>query len=73
MLFRSTGLADGVAESIAAAGPERVAYVSCNPSTWARDVARLKQCGYELVRVVPVDLFPQSYHNELVSIFKCDK
>ena len=68
-----TGLADGVAESIAAAGPERVAYVSCNPSTWARDVARLEQCGYELVRVVPVDLFPQSYHNELVSIFKCDK
>lgn len=64
-----TGLADGVAESIADAGPERVAYVSCNPTTWARDVGRLEACGYALTRVVPVDLFPQTYHCELVSIF----
>ena len=64
-----TGLAEGVAESIAAAEPERVAYVSCNPTTWARDVSRLESCGYTLARVVPVDLFPQTYHNELVSIF----
>lgn len=64
-----TGLAEGMSESIAAAGPERVAYVSCNPTTWARDVSRLESCGYTLARVVPVDLFPQTYHNELVSIF----
>lgn len=65
-----TGLADGVAESIANAAPERLAYVSCNPTTWARDVNRLEACGYALKRVVPVDLFPQTYHNELVSIFE---
>lgn len=64
------GLAEGVSESIAAAAPARVAYVSCDPSTWARDVGRLKACGYALRRVVPVDLFPQTYHNELVSIFE---
>jgi 23S rRNA (uracil1939-C5)-methyltransferase len=63
------GLAQGVAESIAAAGPERVAYVSCDPSTWARDVARLEACGYALQRAIPVDLFPQTYHVETVSFF----
>lgn len=64
------GLADGVAQSIAAAGPTRVAYVSCNPSTWARDVVRLEACGYRLVKADPVDLFPQTYHCEIVSIFE---
>lgn len=64
------GLADGVTTSIANAGPAHVAYVSCDPSTWARDVGRFEACGYALRRVVPVDLFPQTYHNELVSIFE---
>ena len=63
------GLADGVVESIAAARPERVAYVSCNPATWARDVARFEGNGYELLYAQPVDLFPQTYHVEVVSIF----
>lgn len=64
------GLGDGVVKSIAAASPERVAYISCNPATWARDVARFDENGYRLTRVRPVDLFPQTYHVELASIFK---
>ena len=63
------GLADGVAELIAQAGPERMAYVSCDAATWARDVARLAACGYELERAVPVDLFPQTHHCEVASFF----
>ena len=64
------GLAENVPGDIARAKPAKVAYVSCNPSTWARDVARFDACGYRLERVVPVDLFPQTYHVEVVSIFK---
>lgn len=63
------GLADGVVESIAAAGPTRVAYVSCDPATWARDAARFEACGYRLESAQPVDLFPQTYHVEVASIF----
>lgn len=64
------GLAKGVAESIAKAGATRLAYVSCDPATWARDIARLRAVGYELIRATPVDLFPQTYHIETVSILK---
>ena len=64
------GLAEGVVDSIAAAAPRRVAYVSCDPATWARDVARFEAAGYRLARATPVDLFPQTYHVEVVSIFE---
>ena len=64
------GLAAGVAESIAEAAPARVAYVSCNPATGARDVARFEQNGYRLVRAQPVDLFPQTHHVEVASLFE---
>ena len=64
------GLADGVVDSIAQAAPRRVSYVSCNPATWARDVARFEQAGYRLVRATPVDMFPQTPHIEVASIFQ---
>ena len=64
------GLAKGVVESIERAKPGRVAYVSCDPQTWARDVAQFEKCGYRLVRATPVDLFPQTYHVETASIFE---
>lgn len=64
------GLANGVVEDIAAAAPTRVAYVSCNATTWARDVVKFESNGYQLVSVQPVDLFPQTFHCEVVSIFQ---
>lgn len=64
------GLAEQIIGSIAEAAPRRMAYISCNPSTWARDVKRLEAAGFELTCATPVDLFPQTYHAEVVSIFK---
>ena len=56
--------------SIAATNAKRVVYVSCDPATWARDVARLNEVGYNLQVATPVDLFPQSYHIETVSLLQ---
>lgn len=64
------GLAKGVVDDIVAAAPRRVAYVSCDPQTWARDVALFEERGYRLVRATPVDLFPQTYHVETASILE---
>lgn len=64
------GLAENMPALIEKAAPRLFAYVSCNPTTWARDVARLSQHGYALRRATPIDLFPQTYHVEVVSIFE---
>lgn len=47
----------------------RVVYVSCNPSSWARDAAVLAEAGFRLVTVRPVGQFRWSTHVELVSLF----
>ncbi|MGI6105468.1 MAG: 23S rRNA (uracil(1939)-C(5))-methyltransferase RlmD [Raoultibacter sp.] len=60
------GLADGVVESIVATKANSVVYVSCDPATLARDIARFENHGYQLSKVQPIDLFPQTYHVETV-------
>jgi 23S rRNA (uracil1939-C5)-methyltransferase len=45
--------------------PEKIVYVSCNPSTQARDLAFF-ETNYEIVKVQPVDMFPQTAHVENV-------
>ncbi len=64
-----TGLAPQVLEQLVQRTPGRLVYVSCDPATLARDTKRLLAAGYELKRVAPVDLFPQTYHIETVSTF----
>ncbi len=46
--------------------PAGVVYVSCNPATQMRDLVRFRESGYELSRVQPFDLFPQTRHLECV-------
>jgi 23S rRNA (uracil1939-C5)-methyltransferase len=64
------GLERAVLEGIVALHPRRIIYVSCDPSTLARDLKRLAQRGYELRHVIPLDLFPQTYHIESVTLLE---
>ena len=47
----------------------RVVYISCNPSSWSRDAARLVEAGFRLVELRPVGQFRWSTHVELASFF----
>ena len=62
--------AQAQARELAASGVARVAAVSCNPASFARDVRILLDGGYRLVRVIPVDQFLFSAHVELVAHFE---
>lgn len=48
----------------------RVVYVSCNPATLARDLGRMKDLGYEVKEVQPVDMFPWTGHVECIILIK---
>jgi 23S rRNA (uracil1939-C5)-methyltransferase len=63
------GVEVGALDAIRQLEPGVIAYVSCDPSTLARDAARLIAGGYRLVEVTPFDLFPQTFHIESISIF----
>jgi 23S rRNA (uracil1939-C5)-methyltransferase len=58
------GLAADVVETVASLSPHRIVYVSCDPATLARDVARFAAFGYDARKAVAVDLFPRTYHVE---------
>lgn len=60
------GMHKEVLEEVLRIGSERVVYVSCNPSTLARDLALMSR-DYRVIEVQPVDLFPHTYHIESVA------
>ena len=57
-----------VLDALIAAQLERIVYVSCEPSTLARDLAILREGGYTPQSVQPLDMFPQTYHVESVAL-----
>lgn len=63
------GMHEDVIRTILAMRPEKVVYVSCNPSTQARDLA-LMSVAYKIKRIRPVDMFPQTAHVENVVLLE---
>jgi 23S rRNA (uracil1939-C5)-methyltransferase len=64
------GLSQKIVRRIIEAGPDRIVYVSCNPTTLAPNAAQLVEAGYRLRRVRPVDMFPQTPHIECVALLE---
>ncbi len=66
-----SGLSQKVVRRVIEAGPRRIVYVSCNPTTLAPNAAQLVQDGgYRLRRVRAVDMFPQTPHIECVALLE---
>ncbi|GAQ94815.1 23S rRNA (uracil1939-C5)-methyltransferase [Thermodesulfovibrio aggregans] len=66
------GCTKEVIEAIAEKRISKVIYVSCEPSTLARDLKIFREKGYKLIEVQPVDMFPQTYHIENIALMKIE-
>ena len=66
------GATQEVLTSIAALGPQRIVYVSCDADTLARDLERLAALGYRTARLRPFDMLPQTDHVEVVALLERD-
>ena len=63
------GMHQKVVEQILKLSPERIVYVSCNSATQARDLALMKD-QYKVVKILPVDMFPQTHHVENIALLE---
>ena len=64
-----SGMHEQVVQTIITMRPSRIVYVSCNPATQARDLALLAHL-YRIVKIQPVDMFPQTHHVENVVLLE---
>ncbi len=62
------GLGEKVVNDCVAFGAAKIVYVSCNPTTMARDLKQFAELGYTTKSVQPVDMFPQTHHIECVCL-----
>ena len=62
------GLGAAITALLSQIGPAEIVYVSCDPATLSRDLAALVNSGYDLRTITMVDMFPQTFHLESVSV-----
>ncbi|MCL4256226.1 MAG: 23S rRNA (uracil(1939)-C(5))-methyltransferase RlmD, partial [Anaerolineae bacterium] len=66
----SEGLSLDVVDALGASSVKRIAYISSDPATLARDCKRLAGKGYRLGKVYPIDLHPQTYYIDAVAVLE---
>ena len=64
------GLEEGVIDGIIALNPRRVAYVSCNPRSLARDLVQFKEAGWSIGEIELFDMFPNTPHVESLVVLE---
>jgi 23S rRNA (uracil1939-C5)-methyltransferase len=64
------GMAPAAMKALLKCRPGQIAYISCDPSTFARDLKQMAAAGYQIDSVTPFDMFPQTYHIEAIAILR---
>jgi 23S rRNA (uracil-5-)-methyltransferase RumA len=66
-----SGVTPKIIDTLISLSPKKIVYVSCNPSTLARDLEMfINKSGYKVKSVKPVDMFPQTYHIETITVLE---
>ena len=63
-----SGMHKNTVEDVLQLSPEKIVYVSCNPTTQVRDIKLMVEAGYKLIKISPVDMFPHTYHIENIAL-----
>jgi 23S rRNA (uracil1939-C5)-methyltransferase len=61
---------DHIIRGVVELGASRIIYISCDPGTLARDLSIFRSGGYAPLRTRPIDMFPQTYHIESVTLLR---
>lgn len=65
-----SGMHENTVGDVVKLSPQKIVYVSCNPTTQVRDIKLMINAGYKLVKIKPVDMFPHAYHIENVALLR---
>lgn len=65
-----SGMHKNTIDDVIKLSPEKIVYVSCNPTTQVRDIKLLTEGGYKLIKIKPVDMFPHTFHIENVALLQ---
>lgn len=63
-----SGMHPTTVDDVIKLSPDKIVYVSCNPTTQVRDIKLMVEAGYKLIKIKPVDMFPHTFHIENVAL-----